>query len=130
VLIGHGRVGRIVAGGVKTRQLPLLLIESEDGNVAKLKAAGFEAIAGNAADPEVIEAANVAGARCLIVAIPDAFEGGQVVAQARALNSELPIIARSHSDEETVHLKALGATRVIMGEEEIGLAMLAELARV
>jgi CPA2 family monovalent cation:H+ antiporter-2 len=129
VLVGHGRVGRIVAGGLKTRQVPLLLIESDDGNVAKLKAAGFEAIAGNATDFEVIEAANIAGARCLIVAIPDAFEGGQVVAQARALNSELPIIARSHSDEETLHLKGHGATRVIMGEEEIGLAMLAELAK-
>jgi CPA2 family monovalent cation:H+ antiporter-2 len=129
VLIGHGRVGRIVAGGIKTRQVPLLLIESDDGNVAKLRAAGFEAIAGNAADPEVIQAANIAGARCLIVAIPDAFEGGQVVAQARALNPELPIIARSHSDEETVHLKSHGATKVIMGEEEIGLAMLAELSR-
>jgi hypothetical protein len=28
-----------------------------------------------------------------------------------------------------VHLKTLGATKVIMGEEEIGLAMLAELSR-
>jgi CPA2 family monovalent cation:H+ antiporter-2 len=129
ILIGHGRVGRIVAGGLKTRQVPLLLIESDDGNVATLQAAGFEAIAGNAADREVIKAANMAGARCLIVAIPDAFEGGQVVAQARTLNSELPIIARSHSDEETVHLKSHGATKVIMGEEEIGLAMLAELSR-
>jgi CPA2 family monovalent cation:H+ antiporter-2 len=129
VLVGHGRVGRIVAGGVKTRNVPVLLIESDDGNVAKVRAAGFEAIAGNAADPEVIQAANIAGARCLIVAIPDAFEGGQVVAQARALNPGLPIIARSHSDEETVYLKSHGATKVIMGEEEIGLAMLAELVR-
>jgi CPA2 family monovalent cation:H+ antiporter-2 len=129
VLVGHGRVGRIVAGGLKTRQVPLFLIESDDANVAKLTTAGFEAIAGNAADPDVIDAANIGGARCLMVAIPDAFEGGQVVAQARAINPGLPIIARSHSDEETVHLKAHGATRVIMGEEEIGLAMLAELAR-
>jgi CPA2 family monovalent cation:H+ antiporter-2 len=129
VLIGHGRVGRIVAGGVQTRQVPLLLIESDPGNIAKLKAVGFEAIGGNAADPAVIEAANLAGARCLIVAIPDAFESGQVVARARARNSELPIIARSHSDEETVYLKSHGATKVIMGEEEIGLAMLAELSR-
>jgi CPA2 family monovalent cation:H+ antiporter-2 len=129
VLIGHGRVGRIVAGGLKTRGIPLLLIESDDGIVQRLQEAGFEAIAGNAAAPEVIAAANVAGARCLIVASPDAFEGGQVVAQARAANPGLPIIARSHSDDETVHLKTLGATKVVMGEEEIGLAMLAELSR-
>ena len=114
---------------LKTRQVPLFLIESDDANVVKLTTAGFEAIAGNAADPDVINAANIGGARCLMVAMPDAFEGGQVVVQARAINPGLPIIARSHSDEETVHLKAHGATRVIMGEEEIGLAMLAELAR-
>jgi monovalent cation:H+ antiporter-2, CPA2 family len=129
VLIGHGRVGRIVAGGIHTRQLPLLLVESDPALANKLKAAGFEVINGNAADPAVIKAANLKEARCLLVAIPDAFEGGQVVQQARAINSELPIIARSHSDEETVHLKAHGASKVIMGEEEIGLAMLAELAR-
>jgi CPA2 family monovalent cation:H+ antiporter-2 len=129
VLIGHGRVGRIVAGGLKTRGIPLLLIESDYENVQRLRQAGFEAIVGNAADPELIQAANLAGARCLIVAIPDAFEGGQVVAQARAINPALPIIARSHSDEETVYLKSHGANNVIMGEEEIGLAMLAELSR-
>lgn len=128
VLVGHGRVGRIVAGGLQARRMPLLLIENDDSNAAKLKAAGFEVIAGNAAAPEVIEAANIEGARCLIVAIPDAFEGGQVVAQARGRNATLPIIARSHSDEETAHLKLHGATKVIMGEEEIGLAMLAEMS--
>jgi monovalent cation:H+ antiporter-2, CPA2 family len=129
VLVGHGRVGRIVSNALKVQQSPLLIVESDDGVSQKLSAAGFEVIAGNAADPEVIAAANIAGARWLIVAIPDAFEGGQVVAQARAINPTLPIIARSHSDEETAHLKSHGATRVIMGEEEIGLAMLAEMAK-
>ena len=66
-------------------------------------------------------------ARCLLVAIPDAFEGGQVVAQARAINPALRIIARSHSEEETEHLKKHGANTVIMGEHEIALAMLADI---
>ena len=52
------------------------------------------------------------------------FESGQVVAQTRAINPWLYIIARSHSDEETECLKKHGASRVIMGEEEIALAML------
>ena len=33
----------------------------------------------------------------------------------------LPIIARSHSEEETEHLKKHGATKVIMGEHEIAI---------
>ena len=89
----------------------------------------MEVIHGNAADPDILQAANIPGARCLLVAIPDAFEGGQVAAQARALNPVLPIIARSHSDEETEHLKKHGATKVIMGEHEIAIAMLADVPR-
>jgi CPA2 family monovalent cation:H+ antiporter-2 len=63
----------------------------------------------------------------MLVAIPDAFEGGQVVGQARAINPRLHIVARSHSDEETEHLKKHGASRVIMGELEIAMAMLDDL---
>jgi CPA2 family monovalent cation:H+ antiporter-2 len=59
------------------------------------------------------------------VAIPDAFEGGQVVAHARTVNPSLFIVARSHSDEETEHLQKHGANVVIMGEHEIAKAMLA-----
>ncbi len=88
----------------------------------------MEAIHGNATDSEVMQAINLGAARSLLVAIPDAFECGQIVAQARAINPALPIIARSHSDEETEHLKTHGATTVIMGEEEIARAMLASLS--
>jgi CPA2 family monovalent cation:H+ antiporter-2 len=62
------------------------------------------------------------------VAIPDAFEGGQIVAKARAISASLPIIARAHSEEEIAHLKFHGATSVIMGEMEIARAMLAQIA--
>jgi CPA2 family monovalent cation:H+ antiporter-2 len=71
----------------------------------------------------VIGAANIGNARCLLVAIPDAFEAGQVVEQARALNPKLSIIARAHSEAELLHLKRHGASIVIVGEHEIGRAM-------
>ena len=76
----------------------MLVIEDDTERVAALKSEGKEAIAGNAAHPDVIGAANLRAARCLLVAIPDAFEGGQVTEQARALNPALSIIARAHSE--------------------------------
>ena len=75
----------------------------------------------------MIRAANLPAARCLLVAIPDAFEGGQVVAQARELSASLPIIARAHSEAEIEHLKKHGATSVVMGEHEIAKAMVADI---
>jgi CPA2 family monovalent cation:H+ antiporter-2 len=124
VLVGYGRVGRVVGGGLKARQIPVLLIEETKQAAAAAREKGMEVIQGTGTDREVLEASNLAAARCLLVAIPDAFEGGQVVAQTRAINPGLYIIARSHSDEETEHLKKHGASRVVMGENEIALAML------
>jgi CPA2 family monovalent cation:H+ antiporter-2 len=88
-----------------------------------LKSRGIAALAGNAADPAVIGAANLGAARCLLVAIPNAFEGGQVVQQARAINPGLRIIARAHSQAEILHLMKHGASHVVMGEYEIAVAM-------
>ena len=128
VLIGHGRVGSFISAALRERALPLFVIEDDDDAVADLKAEGLEALSGNAADPEVIVAANLAAARCLLVAIPDAFEGGQVVQQARAINPTLPIIARAHSEAEIEHLLKHGASLVVMGEHEIAKAMLDNIA--
>jgi monovalent cation:H+ antiporter-2, CPA2 family len=87
-----------------------------------------EVITGNAAAPDMLRAANVGAARGLLVAIPDGFEGGQIVAKARAISESLPIIARAHSEEEIAHLMFHGATSVIMGEMEIARAMLEQIA--
>jgi monovalent cation:H+ antiporter-2, CPA2 family len=127
VLVGHGRVGSFVSARLKERGTPLLVVEDDGDIVKELREAGSEAIAGNAADPEVIDALNLERALCLLVAIPDAFEGGQVVEQARRINPGLRILARAHSQAEIDHLRKHGASEVVMGEHEIAKAMLADI---
>ena len=128
VLIGHGRVGSFISQALGRGKDPLFVIEDDKEEVAALKKRGIAALAGNAADPEIIAAANLSAARCLLVAIPDGFEGGQVVRQARAINPALPIIARAHSEEEIDHLKRHGADIVVMSEHEIAKSMLVNIA--
>ncbi len=129
VLIGYGRVGGMVGETLRSAARPFLVIEDSEKVLPHLHAAGVETIAGNAAAAETLTAANVAGASMLIVAIPNAFEAGQAVQQARALNPELTIIARAHSDAEVEHLRGLGADIVIMGEREIARGILEEVER-
>ncbi|HSH63049.1 YbaL family putative K(+) efflux transporter [Methyloceanibacter sp.] len=124
VLVGHGRVGSFISADLAANNAGLFVVEDNTDTVQALKDRGIEAISGNAADPEILVAANLGKARCLLVAIPDAFEGGQVVQQARTLNPDLPIIARAHSETEIDHLLAHGASLVVMGEHEIAKAML------
>ena len=118
------------SAALKARNVPMFVIEDDEEDVAALKQQGIEALEGNAADPEVLQASNLAQACCLLVAIPDAFEGGQVVYQAHAVNPALPIIARAHSREEIDHLRRHGASLVVMGEHEIAKAMLDSVAEI
>lgn len=123
VLVGFGRVGSNVGEELTREELPFLVIEDRDELVDKLRARGIETIHGNGAAPEVIAAANLPAARYLLVAIPDAFEAGQIVEQGRAANPKIEIIARAHSDEEVRYLERCGADLIIMGEREIARRM-------
>jgi CPA2 family monovalent cation:H+ antiporter-2 len=129
VLVGHGRVGSVVSQALREAKLPFLVIEADHDAAADIRRHSIETITGNAADPEVVRSANLGAARCLLVAIPDAFEGGQAVMQAREANPDLLIIARAHSEEEVLHLKKHGATTVIMGELEIARAMIEDVRK-
>ena len=129
ILVGYGRVGNIIGNDLKQKQLPFLVIEASDSTVAKLRESGVEALMGNAAQPEILKAAALPESRNVVVAIPEAFEAGQIVQQARAASAGVRIIARAHSDAEVEHLKGLGADMVIMGEREIARGMIEELER-
>ncbi len=56
--------------------------------------------------------------------IPEPFEAGQAVQQARSANPSLDILARAHSNAAVDHLSKLGANLVVLGEAEIADRML------
>jgi CPA2 family monovalent cation:H+ antiporter-2 len=123
IIVGFGRVGSVVGEALLEARTPFLVVEDAEGRVNAARAMGIEVVIGNAATSKVLTLANVAGATTVVIAIPNAFEAGQAVEQARKQNPGLLIVARAHSDEEDTHLKALGADVVILGEREIGLGM-------
>ena len=128
VVVGGGRVGRVICDGLRRQGEPLLAIEERPEKAEALRASGVEVVCVNAVEARALVAANVVGARWLFVAIPNGFEAGQIAAQARALNPALRIFARAHSDDELDHLRAQGADVVILGETEIALGMLGAAA--
>jgi len=124
VLVGYGRVGSLVGTTLLGRKERFLVIEDADTAAVVLREKGIEVIAGNAVRPEILAAANIKEARLLFIAIPNGFEAGQIVAQSRALNPGLQIIARAHSNDEVEYLMNLTADAVIMGEREIARGMI------
>jgi monovalent cation:H+ antiporter-2, CPA2 family len=124
ILIGYGRVGSLVGEALAKAGARMVVIETNDEGIERARAGKAEVLSGNAADPDLLAAANIAGARRLFVTIPEPFEAGQVVQQARAANPALDILARAHSDAAVEHLQKLGANLVVLGEKEIAHRML------
>lgn len=125
VLVGFGRVGSVIGENLIKRGTLLFVIDDRDDTAENLNSRGLDAIAANAVTD--LAAANLKDARALIVAIPDCFEAGQIVAQARAANPGLQIIARAHSDAEEAYLKQYGASDVVQGSRETAGAMIVAL---
>ena len=117
----------LVGAALRSGGAPFLVVEDADKTVARLRDDGVETIVGNGVKGEILAAAGLRRARHLVLAIPNAFEAGGIVKQARADNPGIEIIARAHSDAEVEHLAGLGADIVIMGEREIARAMIEHL---
>ncbi|HUD30040.1 MAG TPA: YbaL family putative K(+) efflux transporter [Novosphingobium sp.] len=124
ILVGYGRVGRLVARGLHEAPTAVVIIESQGDLVRRARDDGFEAVKGNAIDREVLEEAGIADACRLLIAIPEGFEAGAIVEQVKEMRPDLRVIARAHSDEQVVHLEQHGADSVVLGEREIANQML------
>ncbi|MGE0775188.1 MAG: YbaL family putative K(+) efflux transporter [Sphingomonadaceae bacterium] len=123
ILVGYGRVGHLIARELKNRGRPFIVIEDQPDTVRQAEADGVEILNGDALDPRTLEAAGIAQAGKLLIAIPEGFEAGAIAAHARELNPEIRVIARAHSDAEVEHLEQLGVFDVVMGEREIAARM-------
>ena len=88
-----------------------------------------ETLTGLAGEQALLDRVNLAGSRWLILAIPNAFEAGHLIMQARAANPNIRILARAHHNEEVDHLRSLGADVIVMGEEEIARTIISDILR-
>lgn len=123
VVVGYGRVGSVIGEALREHARPFVVIEEKQEIVATLEEEGVAVVTGPRPPAELMMGARVAEATAVFVAVPNCFEAGQFVEQARAANPDLFIVARAHSDAEVDYLQGLGADVTIMGEREIGRAM-------
>ena len=119
ILVGYGRVGSELARLLTAQGVPLVVIDDEDTLVARARAAGLPAIRGNAVNEVVLREAMPERATTAMLAIPNALEGGEIIARLRAINPALSIVARGHSDAELKHLLEHGADAAVMAEREL-----------
>ncbi len=126
VLVGYGRVGRRIARALIAQNLPLVVVEQNREVVERLRHDGIAAVAGDAAEAEVLVQAHVATARLLVIATPDTLGVRQMMASARTLNPGIGILLRTHNETEARLLKeeSVGLpVTVFLSESELAQAM-------
>ncbi|WP_232492976.1 YbaL family putative K(+) efflux transporter [Novosphingobium kaempferiae] len=124
ILVGYGRVGKLVAKGLRATPTAVLLIEAQSDLAREARADGFEVVTGNAVEPSVLKEAGIERAHRMLIAIPEGFEAGAICEQAKKLRPDLSVMARAHSDAQFDHLVQHGCDRVVLGEREIARQML------
>jgi len=129
VLVGFGRVGRLLGEKLIAQGTPVVVIEMSRSRVDELRERGVNAVLGNAASEEIMNLAHLDCARWLLLTIPNGYEAGEIVTCAREKCPDIEIIARAHYDDEVDYITERGANHVVMGEREIAATMLGMLPK-
>jgi CPA2 family monovalent cation:H+ antiporter-2 len=124
VVVGSGRVGRLVIGALSRRGFDYVVISEDRHDVERLRDHGTAALYGDGSANELLTAARVADARIIVVAIPDEHAARLIVQRARELNPRIALVVRTHSGRLLDDLASLGGSvQAIHGELELGVQM-------
>ncbi len=142
ILIGYGDVGHSIASVLKDAHLSFLVI---DKNEAKLKDKGFDYIAGDATDEELLKLAGISNASTVIIVLNNDDDIIFTTLIVRNLNPHSIILARANATKSIEKIYRAGAdyvaslsivagqmlAHIILGHEEDSIIMLEglEIAR-
>lgn len=124
VVVGYGRVGEHIVHVLQELKVPHLVVERDAARAAEFQRAGMPTLFGDAANSELLTHAGLERARALVVTTPDEAAAELVVAAARDLAPQLPIVARAATRDGVRRLAGHGAQNVIQPELEGGLEVL------
>ncbi|MBL4824058.1 MAG: cation:proton antiporter [SAR324 cluster bacterium] len=123
IIVGGGRVGFRIAQVLKRLHVPMLIIELDQLRVERAKNSEITVIYGDASHEIVLEAAETASARLLIITTPEVLIAQAIVEQARKANAEIQVVARAPGIEFLEEFKKLNISEVVIPEFEAGLEM-------
>ena len=114
IICGFGRNGKQAAKKLATHNRTFVVVEKDELVTQKYLNDIKLFVNGNANEDEVLIAAGIQRASCLISALPNDSENLFVVLSARQMNSEIRIISRASQETSYSKLKLAGANNVIL----------------
>ena len=125
VVLGGGRVGRVVVRAVRNRGFRCVVVDRDARRLEEFARMGASTLYGDAANPHILERAGLERARVLVVAIGDPLTARLATERALRINPRLTVSTRARGKREIDELRSLGALRMADPEAEAAF----ELAR-
>jgi len=113
VLIGFGRVGRMVADMLAHHGQSYLAVEADIDVVSEARAAGYPVLFGDVARAELVDRLGLASAQALILTMDDPVLTVRLARRMRAVAPDLPIIARARDAGHAAELYRAGVTDAV-----------------
>jgi CPA2 family monovalent cation:H+ antiporter-2 len=113
VVIGFGRVGRMVADMLKVHNQPFVAVEADIDAVAAARLEGYPVIFGDVARSELVDRLNLGRAKALILTMDDPVLSVHLTRRVRAWVPDLTIVARARDTAHAAQLYKAGATDAV-----------------
>jgi len=123
VVVGYGPIGQTVSRLLHDGGIEPVIIETNLNTAHRAQGEGRRAIYGDAAHPDVLEAAGIDSAVALVLSASTTEQTAEIIRIARKTNPALRIIARANYLREADAMRTAGAEAVFAGEGEVALAM-------
>jgi CPA2 family monovalent cation:H+ antiporter-2 len=123
LIIGFGRVGRLVADMMDRHQIPWLAVDRDARLVESGRRADGEVFFGDASRPELLRRLGLDRARALICTMDAPESAEAVTAAARGLRADLTIVVRARDARHARRLYDLGATDAVPETVEASLQL-------
>ena len=113
IVIGYGRVGRVVAGMLERHGLGYLTVDADPALVSRERRKGNAVFYGDAVNSGFLRTCGLSEASALIVTINDDHATDRMIEIVRAARPDLPIVARARDATHARHLYAMGVTDAV-----------------
>ena len=113
VIIGFGRVGRLVAAMLDAHGRPYLAIDSDPDAVGRLRRAGKNVVYGDARRPELLDGLALGNAAAVVLTIDATDSLDTLVRLIRERHPDLCVVARARDADHASSLYRLGVTDAV-----------------
>lgn len=113
IIVGFGRVGRLVADMLTTHGKPYLAIDSDADLVSNGRRLGYKVTYGNAGRGDALLRLGADKAAMLIITMDEPVTAQRIVRKLRIQFADLPILARARDADHAAQLYRAGATYAV-----------------